>query len=221
MQSEFWLERWQQNQIGFHQGEINTHLQEFWSQIAITDQGTVFVPLCGKSRDMLWLRAQGYKVLGIEISPIAVEEFFKDNDLSPRISDAGAFQRWETEGLSILCGDIFDLRHEDLKHCTGVYDRASLIALPGEMRTQYADHLKRLLTRSAKVLLVTMEYIQDEMSGPPFSVHESEVRELYQAQFEITVLYEKDILTENPRFREQGLSSLVEKVYCLSPLQQT
>jgi thiopurine S-methyltransferase len=221
MKSEFWLERWQQNQIGFHQQQINAHLQEFWPKIEIPNDGTVFVPLCGKSRDMLWLRAQGYKVLGIEISPIAVADFFKENRLDPRITESGPFQRWETDGLSILCGDFFDLQAKDLKHCEGVFDRASLIALPPEMRSRYAKHMMRMLPQAARFLLVTMEYAQEEMAGPPFSVHEDEVRTLYQSCYDICVLFEKDILTENPRFIAQGLSSLLEKVYRLSPDRQS
>lgn len=221
MKSEFWLERWRQNQIGFHQQQINAHLQEFWPQIEMPDNGMVFVPLCGKSRDMLWLRAQGYDVLGIELSPVAVENFFSENRLEPRVTESGPFQRWETDGLSILCGDYFDLQAEDLQHCAGVFDRASLIALPTEMRSRYAAHMMRMLPQAARFLLVTMEYEQHEMPGPPFSVHESEVRALYQSRYDICVLFEKDILSENARFREQGLSQLVEKVYRLSPHRQS
>jgi thiopurine S-methyltransferase len=61
-----------------------------------------------------------------------------------------------------------------------------------------------------------MEYPQGEMSGPPFSVSEDEVRRLYAARYAVTLLHTKDILAENPRFRERGLSVLREKVYRLA-----
>ena len=175
----------------------------------------VFVPLCGKSLDMLWLRAQGHRVLGVEISPIAVRDFFRENDLAPKFSRQGPFERWQVDGLVILCGNFFDLKQYDLKTCSGVFDRASLIALPQDMRNDYADHIGRIIPAAAQTLLVTMEYPQEEMQGPPFSVREDEVQGLYGQTCRISRLYSLEILEENPRFREKGLTSLTEKVYLL------
>ena len=90
MKAEFWLERWQRNEIGFHQGEINAHLQDYWDRVGLKEGGEVFVPLCGKSNDMLWLRAQGHRVLGVELSPLAVEAFFVENQLKPEVRSIGA-----------------------------------------------------------------------------------------------------------------------------------
>jgi thiopurine S-methyltransferase len=218
MKTDFWIERWKQRQIGFHQDEINAHLQDFWPGLGIPRTDRVFVPLCGKSSDMLWLRAQGHEVLGNELSPIAVEEFFTENELEPTVTQHGDFQRWEIDGLVLLCGDFFKLKAEHLSHCSGVFDRASLIALPPEMRPDYARHMVSIMPKQCRMLLVTMEYIQEEMQGPPFSVHEEEVRQLYQKYFDLSVLFEKDILAENPRFGEQGISQLLEKVYQLTSL---
>lgn len=215
MKTDFWLERWKNNEIGFHQQQINTHLQDYWGRLDLSASERVFVPLCGKSRDMLWLRAQGLQVLGVEISPIAVGDFFAENRLTPQTSSHGQYTRWESDQLVILDGDFFDLTPQALKDIAGVYDRASLIAFPLEMRLTYATHLKSILPVTAEILLVTMEYPQDEMQGPPFSVSEQEVIELYHADYRIECLYQLDILAENPRFRQRGLSRLVEKVYHL------
>lgn len=217
MKREFWLERWQNNEIGFHQDEVNAHLQQFWSEVELAADGKVFVPLCGKTRDMLWLRAQGHPILGIEISPLAVEAFFSENRLEPSCGTSGPFVSFETDGLELLCGDFFDLEPDRLKDVQGVYDRASLVALPPEMRERYAEKMKALLPAGARVLLVTMDYPQQEMDGPPFSVSEEEVRALYGDRFSISPLYRNDILEENPRFREKGLSRLTECVYALGP----
>jgi len=214
---DFWQERWQKNEIGFHQQEINAHLQDYWPRLGVAAGSQVFVPLCGKSRDLLWLRARGHTVLGVELSPIAVRDFFRENLLEPRTSHAGAFERCEADGLSILCGDFFNLTAEDLKGVAGVYDRASLIALPPDMRPRYAAHLSAILPKGAAILLVTMEYRQAEMNGPPFSVSEDEMRQMYEKRYDVTRLFTKDILAENPRFRERGLSALSEKVYQLLP----
>jgi len=216
MDRDFWHERWQRNEIGFHQQEINAHLQDYWGQLAIPAGGLVFVPLCGKSRDLLWLRARGHTVLGVEISPIAVRDFFAENALTSQVTRQGAFERHEVDGLAVLCGDFFDLTPELLQGVTGAYDRASLIALPPELRTRYAGHSAAILPAAAGTLLVTMEYAQNEMSGPPFAVREDEVRRLYDKRYTVTCLFTKDILAENTRFRERGLSVLREKVYRLA-----
>jgi thiopurine S-methyltransferase len=217
MNPDFWLERWQRNEIGFHQPEINAHLQDFWGQLAVPAGGLVFVPLCGKSRDLLWLRARGHRVLGVELSPIAVRDFFAENALTPQATRQGAFERHEADGLAILCGDFFDLTPELLQGVAGVYDRASLIAMPPALRTRYAGHSAAILPAAAGTLLVTMEYPQEEMSGPPFAVREDEVHRLYDKRYTVTCLFRKDILAENQRFRERGLHALAEKVYRLAP----
>jgi thiopurine S-methyltransferase len=217
MDPNFWHERWQRNEIGFHQQEINAHLQEFWPQLAVPAGALVFVPLCGKSRDLLWLRARGHAVLGVELSPIAVRDFFAENALTPQVTRHGPFERYVADGLVVLCGDFFDLTPAFLQKVAGVYDRASLIALPPELRARYAGHSTAILPAAAGTLLVTMEYPQNEMSGPPFAVREEEVRQLYDKRYTVTCLFSKDILAENPRFRERGLGALTEKVYRLAP----
>lgn len=215
MQAEFWLERWEQNQIGFHQDEINDHLQAFWAQLPVPAGSRIFVPLCGKSRDMLWLRSQGFQITGVEISPIAVQDFFRENQLEPQITQQGKFERWEVDGLAILLGDFFDLNPADVADCAGVFDRASLIALPPPMRTRYAEHFMAIVPSAAQTLLVTMEYPQTEMKGPPFAVEEAEVRRFYAGRYTVERLFAADILAENPGFRQRGLTRLEEKVYRL------
>ncbi len=217
MNREFWLERWKNNEIGFHQQEFSLHLRNYWRQLALKPGSRVFVPLCGKSRDLLWLLAQGHGVLGVEISPIAVEDFFAENQLKPNVQSLGSFERYEVDGLAIFLGDFFELSAKDLQNVSSVYDRASLVALPPDMRGQYVRHLGRVVAPDAEILLVAMEYDQTEMTGPPFSVVEDEVRQLYAGRYRITRLFTADLLEENPRFRERGLSRFTEKVYRLRP----
>ncbi|MGD8569397.1 MAG: thiopurine S-methyltransferase [Gammaproteobacteria bacterium] len=216
MQQDFWLERWQEGQIGFHQDRINGYLTRYFARTGAQQGGTVLVTLCGKSLDMLWLREQGFHVVGVEISPLAVEAFFDENKLQPEITSSGKFQRYHADDITLLCGDFFDLTAADIGDVAAVYDRASLIALPPEMRTNYADHLTRLVPRGTRVLLVTMEYPQEEMQGPPFSVRESEVHGLYDNNFEVECLESIDVLAENPRFKERGLSEMIERTFLLT-----
>lgn len=215
MKKAFWLERWEREEIGFHQNEINPYLCEFWAQAQLAADSQVFVPLCGKSRDMLWLREQGHSVLGVELSPVAVEAFFKENGLMPQRSSAGKFDCYEANGISILCGDCFDLNKQDLAQVGAVYDRASLIALPPEMRAPYARHLRNILPPAVQMLLVTLDYPQSEMSGPPFAVSVQEVETLFSDHAEIHLLGQADVLAQNPRFQQRGISRLQESVFRL------
>jgi len=216
MKKDFWLERWDRGEIGFHQDEVNPYLIQYWPQLHVDRDGMVFVPLCGKSRDMLWLREQGHHVLGVELSATAVQAFFKESGFSPKYTSEGKFDRCETDGIRILCGDFFDLRKDDLTKVGAVYDRASLIALPPEMREQYARHLVGILPPATQILLVTMDYPQADMQGPPFSVTSEEVTALYRDYAEVRLLTKLDVLANNPRFRERGLSSLQECIFLLT-----
>jgi thiopurine S-methyltransferase len=216
MEHDFWHERWKEGQIGFHQDRVNSYLTQHLTRTGAQKGGTVLVTLCGKSLDMLWLHEQGFDVVGVEISPLAVEAFFSENDLQPTITTSGKFQRFHAENITLLCGDFFDLTTADIGDVAAVYDRASLIALPPEMRPRYAEHLTNLLPHGTNVLLVTMDYPQEQMQGPPFSVSESEVYDLYDHNFEITRLESMDILENNLRFKERGLTKLIERTYLLA-----
>ncbi|MCX7108355.1 MAG: thiopurine S-methyltransferase [Methylococcales bacterium] len=217
MNTEFWIENWKKNKIGFHQQKINSHLISFWKNLTIAPSSHVFVPLCGKSLDLLWLSEQGHNVIGIEISELAVFDFFAENKLTYSTLEKDNFYRWEAEQLTIWQGDFFNLTANHLQDVEGVFDRASLVALPIVLREKYARHLKQILPAKAKILLVTFEYQQSEMNGPPFSVHESEVHELYADHYQIKLLLKKDVLTDYPQFQNIGVKNLQEKIYLLEP----
>ena len=150
MKADFWHERWESGRTGFHQDETNRYLVQHWNRLQVNADAKVFVPLCGKSRDMLWLRDQGHDVVGAELSSIAVRDFFKEHDLEVSQSAQGDFERWDSEGVTLLCGDVFKLRAGDLEGVGAVYDRAALIALPPEMRRDYVKHLGEILPSRTK-----------------------------------------------------------------------
>lgn len=210
MEKDFWLERWTLEQTGFHQNETNPYLQQYGQHLA----GQVFVPLCGKSLDMLWLSGQGASVLGVELSPIAVQSFFDENSLVANSRNSGKFDRFDAEGIRILSGDFFDLTKNDLADVSAVYDRASMVALPPEMRERYVRHLVHVLPPATKILLITFDYPQTEMSGPPFAVSVEEVERLYRDFASIELLEQADGLA--PRFAERGLSRMQESIFLLT-----
>ncbi|MBI5637237.1 MAG: thiopurine S-methyltransferase [Nitrospinae bacterium] len=216
MEPDFWHQRWQENQIGFHQETINAHLQAFWPGLGVPPGAAVFVPLCGKSFDMLWLRAQGHHVIGVELSGLAVNGFFSENRLQPTVAHEPGFKKYSADGVTIYCGDFFALTAAHLAAAGAMYDRASLIALPPAMRERYTDAIMEKLPTAARVALVTVEYDQGRMSGPPFAVAEDEVARLYSPRFKIAKLCEVEMTGEELEpFRKRGLTAMREKVYCL------
>jgi thiopurine S-methyltransferase len=215
MEHDFWHRRWRKNEIGFHQESINPYLREHWSRLDVPSNAPVFVPLCGKSRDMRWLRDAGHPVTGVELSRLAVEAFFAEEGLEPEVRQSGAFEIWQAGNCRLLCGDFFALAGNDLGPISAIYDRASLIALPPSMRVRYAAHLRGLLPAGLPSLLVTVEYPQQEMDGPPFAVHQSEVEGLF-SDWQVFLLGRHDILADAPRFRDKGVTRMHETIYRLT-----
>ncbi|MCE1118292.1 MULTISPECIES: thiopurine S-methyltransferase [Pseudomonas] len=214
MEPAFWHKRWADNQIGFHQPQVNPYLQAHWPALGLAAGAQVLVPLCGKSLDLLWLAAQGYRVLGVELSRRAVQDFFVEHGLVAEVSQQGTFEVWRCGEIELWCGDIFALNAEDVAGCTGLYDRAALIALPPDMRERYMELLDALLPK-AKGLLVTLDYDQALIDGPPFSVGDEEVRQGF-AGWQPLQAEQAQILADSPKFQNAGVPSLVERVYRLS-----
>ena len=215
MHADFWLERWRDGRTHFHQTRVMPLLQKYWATLNLPAGSRVLVPLCGKSLDMLWLAQQGMHVLGVELSQVGVELFFAENGLQPEIRHSSAGIHYSTANIEIICGDIFKLDDATLANCAGVYDRAALVALPPEMRAPYVQHVYAKLPPSYKGLLITLDYAQALMGGPPFAVPDAEVQGLYAAHSHATVIDRSDILQEEPKFIARGLSKLDELVFRL------
>lgn len=219
MEAEFWHDRWRENRIGFHLEAVNPLLHRHWPSMELPATARVLVPLCGKSVDLAWLRERGHDVVGIELSPLAVEAFFAEHGLTPRREPAGALERWHAPGITLYCGDFFALDTNLLGRVDALYDRAALIALPPNMRPRYMAHLAALAPPGSTGLLVTFDYEQSRMAGPPFAVSAREARELAAQRWELTPLGEvQDALATNPRFAEAGLSRLEEQAWRLDRL---
>lgn len=215
MQADFWQARWQRNEIGFHLSEVNPYLLRHWPTLGLSADSRVLVPLCGKSLDLSWLAGQGHAVLGVELAEKAVEDFFAEQELEPEIQSYGVFKVYRAGALELWCGDFFALTAEDVAGCAALYDRAALIALPPEMRQRYVAHLTGILPAGCAGLLVTLDYEQGQMQGPPFSVPDDEVRRLLGADWQLEPLECRDVLGENWRFLQRGLTRLEERVYRL------
>lgn len=198
MEKEYWVSRWEEGKTGFHQSDFNKKLIQYFSTFDISPKQKVFVPLCGKSKDMLWLRQQGLEVHGIELHKKAVEEFFAENNLS-------------FNDIQLSCGDFFSIN--DTPRYDFIYDRAALVALPASMRPAYAQKIGHITKDGGRCLLLTYEYNQEELEGPPFSVSEEEVHSLYAKNFSIQLIEDERPKKEGPRL--EHLKSLTQKVYIL------
>ncbi|KAF1311648.1 thiopurine S-methyltransferase [Pseudomonas putida] len=211
MEPAFWHRKWADNQIGFHQAQANPYLQRYWPGLGLAAGSRVLVPLCGKSLDLAWLAGQGYRVRGIELSRRAVEDFFQEQGLQAQVRQQGAFEVWCSGEVELWCGDFFALRAEDVADCVGLYDRAALIALPPQMRERYMGLLSRMLPGGSG-LLVTLDYEQKLLEGPPFSVADEEVRRGF-AGWQVEEVEARDVIGESPKFLQAGVKCLVERVY--------
>lgn len=215
MDNDYWIQRWKDNQIGFHQATATPLLASHWDALDLAAGSTVLVPLAGKSLDMDWLAARGHRVVGVEISELAVRQFFAERGLEPEVwTDANGVHHC-IGPIDLILGDAFALGDALLASCDAVFDRAALIALPPDMRGRYASDLYARLPEGCRGLLVTLEYPQHEKSGPPFSVEEAEVARLFGDDWALDVLERKDILAEQPGFAAEGVTALRTLAYAM------
>ena len=218
MQAEFWLDRWRAAQIGFHQASTDRHLKAYWPSLKLPAGSPIFVPLCGKSLDLLWLRDQGHSVSGVELSPIALESFCMENGVPARRRVLTEFDVYEAESLMLFRGDFFKLSRSLLGDASAVYDRAALISWTPALRSAYVNHLTSLIGAGAQTLLISVEYPEAQMAGPPFPLTRDAIEELYAAHYSIELLGRHEILDLEPRLRARGLTELREVAYRLTRL---
>lgn len=192
MKADFWHQRWQKNEIGFHEPEASPSLIQYWPELGLPEGGRVFVPLCGKTLDIAWLLSQGYRVAGAELSELAIEQLFAGLGLTPQITSIGKLQHYQAENIDIFVGDIFDLSLDQLGPIDGIYDRAALIALPEVMRQRYTSHLSAI-TRHAPQLLITLQYDTTLLQGPPFPISHEEIQQHYADGYAAELLEDSEL----------------------------
>ncbi len=187
MDAGFWHQRWEKNEIAFHESKANPLLVKHLNVLSLAKGRRIFVPLCGKTLDISWLLSNGYRVAGAELSQIAIEQLFMELGVQPETSTVGEVEQWSANNLDIFVGDIFVLSRKILGPVDGIYDRAALVAFPEEMRKRYAAHLTEI-TGKAPQLLICYDYDQSLMEGPPFSVSNDEVKRYYAVKYDVTLI---------------------------------
>ena len=212
MNPEFWHKKWADREIGFHLSEANPSLVKHFGELKLPKNAHVFVPLCGKTLDIAWLLSMGCRVSGIELSEIAIKELFEELNISPNRSTNGSLTLYQTGNLSIYQGDLFALTKAQLESVDAIYDRAALVALPQDMRSRYTQHLVSI-TDAAAQLLISFEYDQSLMSGPPFSVTQHEIQQHYNSLYDVILLESSSIPGGL-----KGICEADEKVWHLLPI---
>ena len=192
MDENFWHQKWERNEIAFHEREANPFLAIYFRNLFLAEGSRVFLPLCGKTLDIHWLLSHGYRVAGAELSKIAVEQLFSGLGVEPTVTTMGPLDRYSSTNIDIFVGDIFGLSRDVLGKVDAIYDRAALVALPGPMRDRYTAHLIGITDRAPQ-LLITYDYDQRLVDGPPFSVGHEEVRRQYQGSYDLKLLASADV----------------------------
>ena len=214
-----WHSRWESNKIGWHADQVNQNLIDYFSKLNLVDGDKIFVPLCGKSVDMIYLLKRGLKVVGVEMSEIAVKQFFSENKLEYSVSKVDDLMLYEGYGIQIFCGDFFTLKANHLVDVKAVYDRASLIALDKALRQKYVNHLNDIILNDVRVLLLTLNYPQHQWVGPPYAVSKLEVDSLYGGSFQCQELQNISDIENEPMFLLQGVDFVEKAVYCLQKVR--
>ncbi|MBC87140.1 MAG: thiopurine S-methyltransferase [Bdellovibrionaceae bacterium] len=211
MDTSFWHKRWEDKNIGFHRDQVNPLLERYLSLVVNADTKRIFVPLCGKTVDIKWLLSQGFQVCGVELVKKVVEELFEELGLEPKVETKGSLFKFTSENIEIFSGDFFDLVLEELGSVDLVYDRAAIVALPLEMRSKYAEHL-RAMTGQCPQMVISYDYNQSIMDGPPFSVSQAEFDSYYSDSFNIDCIH-SDFVAEPLK----GNKEVKEEVRLLIP----
>ena len=191
MKATYWHQKWAAGDIGFHEAQANRLLVENIHHLNLSKGSRIFLPLCGKTRDIHWLMDQGFQIAGAELSETAIRDLFTDLQLTPTIQELGNLKHFSAENIDIFVGDIFELSQATLGKVDAIYDRAALVALPDTMRQAYSEHLIKLC-KNAPQLVITFEYDQRQMQGPPFSIGLSLMQQYYQQHYRIDGLATRD-----------------------------
>ena len=215
-----WLEFWANNETNWHSDVVTQELEKYLGLLKLESGDTVFVPLCGKSLDMIYMLNRGFSVIGVEVSEIGIKQFFHENGLDFTISQVGEFDLYSAKNIEIYCGDFFSLTSKHLCGVKAVFDRKSLIALDRNLRQKYVKHLNDIISLGVRILLITLHYPTHQMSGPPFSVDKSEVESLFSMAFNYQELKPFQDIENGLKLARSGVDYIENAAYCLQKVRE-
>ncbi|OLR93249.1 class I SAM-dependent methyltransferase [Actinokineospora bangkokensis] len=211
MEPDFWFDSWREGgtKTSFHLPKVHPHAR-WLAETGLLRDARVLVPLCGKSVDLLFFAEHAREVVGVELVADAVDQFFSENGLDPVREAPGVLR---AGNVVMRNQDLFELTAEEVGQADVVFDRASLIAFPADMRERYVESVARLLRPGAAWFLNTLEYAP-LLPTPPFSVGLAEVRERFGASFAVEQVFAEP-KPEHRMVEKFGLTSFQENGYLL------
>lgn len=216
MEQAYWLDKWQKQDIFWHKQDINQDLIDYLPELGLKAGDAILVPLCGKTKDMLWLADQGLKVIGVELSPIACDDFFREINVTPVKTSENGFVKYQYQNIEIYCGDIFKLTAAMIPDVKAIFDTRALVALPTDIRTRYVKHLIACTRNKARILLICIES-SSEVAGPPFPIHDKDVNALYGEHYTIRPVSHHVLTSIMPHLIEKGYRDYSERTYVIIP----
>lgn len=205
-----WHSHWTKKRPGFHEAKVNTYLEQYLPLFDLKPEDGIFMPLCGKAHDIQWLSQQGFNVVGVELSEVAIQSFFEESGLSYTVTEEPHFRVYHAPRITLYQGDYMHMGASHLRQCKLVYDRAAIVAIESFNRESYVQHMRHIIPQKTPVLMVTLEYDQAVMTGPPFSVRVEEIKQYFEPAYCVTHLKTNEQIDERPRWRELGLKSFRE-----------
>lgn len=208
----FWLQK--DIPLPWHQTTPHPKLLKYADKFLVK-AARVLVPLCGKTLDLKWLYENGYEVVGVEGTEFAIEEFFKDTKLEfskAPYGDGGLIYQTPDKRLTILRTNFFTLSDANyVATFDSVWDRAALVAVLPEHRRFFAASVKRLAKPSFKCVSVVTEFDESKVEGPPYSVDQEEISNLYGECATITKLDTISIPPNTDEYINEPLNDLLIK----------
>ncbi|MFN3852457.1 MAG: thiopurine S-methyltransferase [Spirosomataceae bacterium] len=206
MEASFWIKSWELGGFytSFHRRDIHPYVLEYMTPDEIENKN-ILVPLCGKTLDMLYLAQYANKVIGVELVEEAIVQFFDENNLPYEMIDD---ETYVSGNITLLKKDFMALTTEEIGQIDWIYDRASLVALPYEMRVDYLRAIDRLSDVGTKQLIITLEYFP-LINSAPFCIKPNEVDDYYGAGHIIKHV-ERPNLPNHGMVRKWNLDYLIE-----------
>ena len=144
-----WKEKWDRGLTGWHTDKVDARLKQYLSMLTDGKEqpASILVTWCGKSVDIPWLCEQGYNVVGVEISEIAVKQLFEENGIPYDTAQEGEFKihKASDRPLKIITGDYYKLTPEVCGIFEAVWDHNAFGAADLSNRELYIQVLITLL----------------------------------------------------------------------------
>ena len=212
MEASFWLRSWELGgfHTSFHRKDIHPFVLKYMNPEAIEGKN-ILVPLCGKTVDMLYLAQYANQVIGVEIAEEAIVQFFAENNLQVTMADEFTYV---SGNITILRRSFMELTPEEIDPIDWILDRASLVALPYDMRVDYLKAIDRLSDEGTQQLVITLEYFP-LLESAPFSIPPSEVNGYYDRGHVIKHV-ESPELPNHGMVRRWNLQYLIEHGFILT-----